>query len=201
MTSSKKYEYLCSVPYSVNLSFAVWLIDDYTQKEPLGKVRVSLKEENIKAVKNLSGYYTFSNLSDGGYTLIVDPELYFPEERIIDTSLYSKLKEPVLEILLRPRPLYPFPERATLLRGMLDSGSLPKTGLKLKLTPKKAPKKADLEVEGTPDEKGEFVLYFRGNVKGKNDFILWIKSRGIEKRLPEVVEEGQSTYTGLISIC
>ena len=204
MISSKKHEYVFSAPFCTNLSFAVWLIDDYTQKEPLGKTRVSLKEENIKAVKNLSGYYTFSGLRNGIYTLAVDPELYFPEEKIVDTSLYSKLKEPVIEILLRPRPLYSFPDRATLLRGMLDTGSLSleelKTDITLKLIPKKEQKKAGLEVAGAPDERGEFVLYFRDNIKGKNDFILWIKGRGIEKKLPEVVEEGKSTSAGLIPI-
>ena len=83
MEVKKGYEYVFSCPSSLSLSFAVWLVDDYTQKEPIGEVRVTLKGENIttvKAVKNLSGYHTFSGLSEGRYTLNVESELYFPRK-------------------------------------------------------------------------------------------------------------------------
>ncbi len=97
------HEYVFTCPSSLSLSFAVWLIDDFTQKEPQGEVRVTLKEENIttvKAVKNLSGYYTFSGLPEGKYTLSVESELYFPEERVVDTSYFAGSKEPVVEVIL-----------------------------------------------------------------------------------------------------
>ncbi len=43
-----------------------------------------------------------------------------------------------------------------------------------------------------PDEKGEFVLYFKEIVKGTADIILEIKGEGIEKMLSASIEEGQS---------
>lgn len=195
-----QHEYVFSCPSSFKLSFAVWPIDDYTQKAPLGKVRIRLKEGNIKAVKNLSGYHTFSGLPDGTYTLSVEPDLYFPEERVVDTSTYSGSKEPVIEIPLRPRPLYPFPDRATLLRGMLAAENCLPAGIIIKATAKEPSKVTDTEVRGIPDEKGEFVFYFREPVKGKTEVTLEIKGEGVEKTLPVVVEECHNTFVGIISI-
>lgn len=110
--------FLCLSP---SLSFAVWLIDDSTKKEPLGEIRVTLNGENIasvKAVKNLSGYYTFSSLPEGKYTLSVESEIYLSHEESVEIP-FSPSKEPVIPVTLMPRPSYPFPDRATFLRYML----------------------------------------------------------------------------------
>ena len=194
-----RQKYVFSCPSSLSLSFAVWLVDDYTQKEPLGEVRVSLQEENIKAVKNFSGYYTLSGLPEGKYTLNVKSALYFLEERVVDTSSFSGSKDhvdPVIEIILKPRPLYPFPDWATLLRGMLAVES----DLPADITVKATLKDAGWEIQVIPDEKGEFVFYFKNAVKGKSEIILEIKGEGIEKVVSVAVEEGQNTYVGLISL-
>ena len=53
-----KHEYVFSGPSSLNLSFAVWLVDDYTQKEPLGEVRVTLNGEKITTLKPLKNMET-----------------------------------------------------------------------------------------------------------------------------------------------
>ena len=200
-----RYEYVFSCPSSFSLSFAVWLIDDYTQKEPSGEVRVMLKGENIatvKAVKNLSEYHTFSGLPEGKYTLSVESELYFPEERTVDTRTLVGSKDPVVEIILKPKPLYPFPDRATLLRGLLASATdseLP-AGITVSMTSKMTDWKIQGPIQVIPDEKGEFVLYFREIIKGKVEIILEIKGEGFEKVVSASIEEGRSVYTGVISI-
>lgn len=193
--------YVFSCPSSLNLSFAVWLIDDYTQKEPIGEVRVTLKGENIttvKAVKNLSGFYTFSGLPKGKYTLNVESEFYFPEEKQVDTSspLYPEKPE---DVSLKPRPLYPFPDRATLIRGMLATaaGSVLPSGITVEATSKSEDWKIQGLIQGITDEKGEFALYFRKVVKGKAVVDLEIKGKGTGK-IPVSVEEGKSTYIGII---
>ena len=192
-------EYVFSCPSSISLSFAVWLVDDYTQKEPLGEVRVMLNGEKIttvKALKNLSGYHTFSGLPEGTYTLSVESEFYFSEERQVDTSSFAVSREPVVEIILKPKPLYPFPDRATLIRGLLAAEPDILAGITVKATPKSTGR----EIRGIPDEKGEFVLYLREIIPGKTDIILEIKGEGIEKTLSVLIEEGQSMYAGVISI-
>lgn len=197
--------YVFSCPSSFSLSFAAWLIDDYTQKEPSGEVRVMLKGENIaivKAMKNLSGYHTFSGLPEGKYTLSVESELYFPEERTVDTRTFVGSKDPVVEIILKPKPLYPFPDQATLLRGLLASATdseLP-AGITVSMTSKMTDWKIQGPIQVIPDEKGEFVLYFREFFKGKVEVIFEIEGEGIEKIVPASIEEGKSTYTGVISI-
>jgi hypothetical protein len=67
-------------------SVAIWLIDDYAGKEPIGHVRITIKEGGIEAIKNLSGYYIFTDLAIGSYTVDIFSDLYFPEEKVIDTS-------------------------------------------------------------------------------------------------------------------
>ncbi len=203
--SRGRHEYVITCPSSLNLSFAVWLIDDYSRKEPIGEVMVRLNGENITnvvSVKNLSGYHTFSGLPEGKYVLSVESEFYFSEERVLDTRTFSGSKYPVLEIILKPKPLYPFPDLATLLRGRLATAVdfvLP-AGVTVEATSKAADWRTQGLIQGIPDEKGEFVLYFREVVKGKAEVILEIRGEGIEKVIQASIEEGRSTYTGIISI-
>lgn len=197
-----KHGYVFSCPSSLNISFAVWLVDDYTQKEPLGEVRITLNGEKIttlKPLKNMSGYHIFSGLPESTYTLSVDSEFYFSEEKIVDTSSFVNSKEPVVEIVLKPKPLYPFPDRATLIRGLL-SPLAPDPDLFAGITVKATSKSTGRDIRGTPDEKGEFVLYFKEIIPRKADIILEIKGEEIEKTLSVLIEEGQSVYTGVISI-
>ncbi len=71
---------------TTTLSLAISLIDDFTKKEATGHLKVIIKEGNIVPIKNLSGYYIFTDLVDGTYTVSITSELYFPEERGIDIS-------------------------------------------------------------------------------------------------------------------
>src|SRR5574337_81514 len=101
-----------------NLSLAVWLIDDFTKKEPIGHIKVELKEKDGEAVRNLSGYYLFNDLAAGNYTVSVESDVYFAEEKVVNMPLPDP-KNPVVEIVLKPRPAYPFPDNATLVRGLV----------------------------------------------------------------------------------
>lgn len=71
---------------TTNLSLAISLIDDFTKREAIGHLKVMIKEGNINPIKNLSGYYIFTDLADGIYTVKIVSEFYFPEERVIDVS-------------------------------------------------------------------------------------------------------------------
>lgn len=76
---------------TTNLSLAISLIDDFTKREATGHLKVMIKEGNISPVKNLSGYYVFTDLADGIYTVKIASEFYFPEERVIDVSKIKAL--------------------------------------------------------------------------------------------------------------
>ncbi|MBU7005782.1 carboxypeptidase-like regulatory domain-containing protein [Phosphitispora fastidiosa] len=100
------------------VSLAVRLIDDYTGGYPAGRVSVFIRDCSCNAVKTASGYHVFSNLPSGVYQVAVRADYYFDTETIVDTGVLDK-RSPVANITLRPNPGYPFPDGATLLRGMV----------------------------------------------------------------------------------
>jgi len=100
------------------VALAVRLIDDYTGGQPAGRVSVFIRGCSYNTVKTAGGYYVFSDLPSGVYKVAVQAEYYFDAETVIDTGVLDK-RSPVANITLRPNPGYPFPDGATLLRGMI----------------------------------------------------------------------------------
>lgn len=81
---------------TLTLSFAVWLIDDFTGKQAIGHIRVMIKKIDIEAIKNLSGYYIFTDLANGQYAVDIFSDLYFFKEiTSIDTSKIKTLDVPL----------------------------------------------------------------------------------------------------------
>lgn len=171
----------------VRLSMALRLVDDYAKKGPLGHVKVKLKEGDINANKNLSGYYLFTDLTAGNYTVVIEPDLYFPEEITVDISSLDP-KNPVIEIVLKPRPAYPFPGNATLLRGLVsDTGPVVNAVLKV----------VGKTIETITDKSGEFVLYFKEDMDGNITFE--IKKYGYTKSVDATIKEWETISMGIIS--
>ena len=169
-----------------NLTFAVLLTDEYTQEGSAGGVQVKLKEEGSKATKNLSGYFLFTDLAPGIYTIRVESDYYSPAEKSVDTSILDA-NNPVVQIVLKPNPRYPFPASATLLRGVVTNAA--------------AVNGADVSVIGktittVTDERGEFVLHFRG-VKTETVTVV-IQKGGDTKSVGATIEEGKTVSAGMI---
>lgn len=174
---------------TTNLSIAVWLIDEYTKEKPIGHVKVMIKEGNIKAFKNLSGYYCFIGMATGSYTINITSDCYFPKEISIDTSALD-FKNPVVQIELIPLPSYPFPMHATLVRGVVKGlDGQPVTNADVKLE--------DKYTGSVTDERGEFVLYFKG-IK-KESINVEIKKGWDTKTLNATIEEGKTASLGIIT--
>jgi phosphatidate phosphatase APP1 len=169
-----------------NLTFAVLLIDDYTQEGPVGRVEVKLQEGGPKVVKNLSGYHLFTDLAHGVYTVSVESDYYSTVEEAVDTSLLDA-KNPVVQIVLKPNSRYPFPAGSTLLRGMVSNGS-PIAGADVSVTGK--------TITTNTDERGEFVLHFRG-IKTETITVV-IQKGGDTKSIGATIEEGKTVTTGVI---
>ena len=263
------------------LSFAVFLLDDYSKGKPIGRVDVSLKDRKQKPIKNLSSYYLFLDLPDGTYTVQVNSDYYFDEEsdinlpRPVDFAFRSgsggaehdsteatlqdisglrdrdvlefdnesdpperrmifldsdpttnkihwegdprgglkydygedaKIRLPVPEnlvirMMLKPKPSYPFPPGATLIRGKVyDSAGEVVAGAKVRVIGK--------DVENITTKKGEFVLYFgpltedeiiieggkrfvKGN--GGKTLHLEVEYDGVTKHIDLEAEEGKIT--------
>ena len=184
--------------HSTKLAFAVLLVDDFSNREPIGGIDVSLKDRKEKPVKNISSYYLFLDLPDDSYTVQVRSDYYFDEE--LDTTAELDAKNPVLNITLKPKPSYPFPPGATLIRGKVyASGGEAVSGAKVRVKEK--------GVENKTTEKGEFVLYFgpliedesievdgKRFVKGDEDKILHleVEYEGVTKTMGLEVGEGKT---------
>lgn len=185
------------------LSFAVRLLDDYSGETPVGRVDVSLKGRGgEKPVKNLSSYHLFLDLPGDTYTVRVRSDHYFDEDSGIIEQAKLDPVEPVVEMILKPNPTYPFPPGATLIRGMVrDSAGKAVSGARVMVR--------EMCVESSTTEKGEFVLYFgsltedevvredgKRFVKGdKNCKIIYLEVEygGIAETTELELEEGKTT--------
>jgi hypothetical protein len=171
---------------TTKVSLAVWLIDDYTKKNPYDDVKVTINNGEKKPIKNLSGYYIFVNLPEGTYTVNVESESYFSEKLPIDTTGRDP-KNPVI-INLKPKPSYLFPSDATLLRGLVKN-AVPVTGANVQVVGK--------QISNKTDEKGEFVLYFK-EMEEENITIRIEKGDDV-KTLDTIVKEMKTKSLGVIS--
>lgn len=171
---------------STDLSLALWLIDEFTQQGPAGRVEVKLKDGGPTAKKNLSGYFLFTDLAPGVYTVSVESDYYSTVEEAVDTSILDA-KNPVVQIVLKPNPGYPFPAGATLLRGMVTNG-MPVAGATVSVTGK--------SVTAVTDGHGEFILHFKGI---KTETITVVVQKGADtKSITTAIEEGKTVSAGII---
>ncbi len=90
-------------------------------KEENGKLNIYLKEIKEKPIKNLSSYYLFLDLPDDSYTVQVKYDYYFDEDSEPIRPADLDPKNPVVDITLKPKSSYPFPPRATLIRGVVKN--------------------------------------------------------------------------------
>jgi len=139
--------------HTKKLSFAVRLLDDYSQSAPIGRVEMSL-DSGERALKNACSYYLFLDLPEGEYKVQVRSDYYFDEEsEPLNTAAHDP-KNPIA-IKLMPRPSYPFAQGATLVRGLLlsaDGNPIPRGSL--------SGKAADEDFLSRTTDTGEFVIYF-----------------------------------------
>ncbi len=172
---------------TTNLTFAIWLTDEYTLMAPIGGVQAMLKGTGFKAQRNLSGYYLFTDLPHGTYEVSIESELYFSEAATVDTPMLPP-KNPVMEILLKPKPAYPFPSNATLVRGIVSNAGAVVADAVISVTGK--------AVKSTTNEGGEFVLYFKGI---KSELITIEITKGANtKSVTATIMEGKTVSLGTI---
>jgi hypothetical protein len=162
MTLNNKYEYLDASLVS-NLSFAVLAVDDFTGEQPLGGVRVSTKDPDHQGILNNSGYYLFLDLDNTAkYKVKISTEsgLYAASETIVDLATLRRDPNfqinPVIVIKLLPNASYPFPLRASLIRGtvqtLVGSERVPLAGAQVKIV--------ERDLTYLTSERGEYIFYF-----------------------------------------
>ena len=230
-----------------------------------------IQEGNNRAIKNPSGYYFFTDLPGGIYTVSIESEYYFPEKKTVDTSRIKDLdihlefenlgpaaeatsielkdasklqiddvvkfhnskgdieqkkitgidvntiswemglnhnfnkersfivvlKHNILEILLKPRPSYPFAENAILVRGSVsNTHTLADCSINV----------VDENITTRTDERGEFVLFLKrfeqneeSEEENEKDITIEINKNVNTKTINTTIKEGKTTYLGVIS--
>jgi hypothetical protein len=137
---------------TTKLSLAIRLVDDYTKEQPVGAVSVSLKDQKYEAIKNPSEYYLFLDLPGEDYTVQVRSDFYFDETLDVHLSSLDP-RNPSKDILLKPKPTYPFPNGATLIRGTVADQNK-------KLVSDATVEFSEKNLKTSTSKNGEFVLYF-----------------------------------------
>ncbi len=147
-------EVVLDATFVTRVSLAAALTDSFTKGQPIGRVRVLLEELSREGILNPSGYFLFLNIPDGSYTLRVESENYLDEE--LSLSIPSSPPEnPLLSVFLNPRPSYPFPPGATLIRGLArDATDRPVTDALIEVAGK--------NIANRSQENGDFVLFYSG---------------------------------------
>lgn len=106
-----------------DLTCAVLLVDDFTGKTPLGRLKVAInKEIGRYGIANRSGYYLFLNLKDrlldsSENTISVESQENYYQGKVIFFSKAEIANNPVVTINLFPSTSYPFSSNETLVRG------------------------------------------------------------------------------------
>jgi len=143
-----------------SLYLAVDLIDDYTDKRPIGHVSLTMTNSDTNPIQNPSGYWLFlkshgsENYAGNSRSIVIKSSYYFDLLHSINLESFDDPKSPIIVISLIPRPNYPFPSHATLLRGMLTNNkgkSIPNAKISVNST----------DITTVSTESGEFVLYFK----------------------------------------
>jgi hypothetical protein len=139
------------------LSFAAEAIDELApRREVIGNVTLRLtggiRERKVEQ-PGRSGYYVFHDVPDGAYELETEADYYVHEP----VSLTLPRPDPnslVVKLILKPKPSYPFPMGASLLRGrVVDGSSRPLANVSIKVLER---------TESTlTTAEGAFALYFK----------------------------------------
>lgn len=106
-----------------------------------------------------------------------------------DGSTIIVFRDPIKKISLIPKPAYPFPDTATLVRGRVSN-----------INPEKPPTViVEGMIETKTDERGEFVLYLK-RVKPKDKITVKISKNGDEKKIELTIQKEKETISlGVIS--
>ncbi len=153
------------------VSIVLNIIDDFSGGKPQGNIRLILQDENfnivnVNAIKNLSGFYVFTDLEPGKYNVIVLSENYLDAQNEVITMEDKQQKNiNSVDIHLKPNSRYPFLNNTTLIRGTVydkNGAGINKALVTIE----------EMNFTAYTDEKGQFLVYF-------NDFSSFVDDKGI----------------------
>lgn len=162
-----------------DLSIAIRPFDQFTEEPPLTQLRAKLKElPTARPIRSLSGLLCFEDIVPGKYKLLVqnDPEVVDPFFVKPPLGTWTDTLEIPIEVFpnvvlsfdlqLAPRPSYPFPPHATLVRGTVIQNSLAVADAVVRATylevnPLDNTQNVIRTVEALTNREGEYVVFFK----------------------------------------
>lgn len=99
---------------NITLSFAVLVIDDFTDKR-ISFVSIFLNGCRKNPIQKTEGYYIFTNIIEKQITILIEAVNYKTETRNID--LTDILQYSIIRVRLKPEKTYSFPKNTTYLEG------------------------------------------------------------------------------------
>lgn len=211
------------------LFLAVRVVDSFTEEPPPFAVSVRLKQlPRLVPVRNRSGFYCFEGvpkpapgtplIEPGAYTLVFKPDRttsdwYYLESTAADWSdtferdinlPKADPKSPVEIAVFVPKPSYPFPGNATLVRGKVTTqgGAEDVEGAIVSTTyqhedPPGAPS-SPVTARTLTDGAGEFVLFFK-RLPGATQQITLTAAKGLIQ-VPQTVPITEGTTLKGVSL-
>lgn len=174
-------EYVMSIKLGAEVSLVVYLIDDYTGRGASDEKTVPVLEVwHKKPVRKPDGGFVFTGLPGGEHRLTVRSEIYLDEEMTVRMGELDP-GNPVVYLTLKPRPSYPFPGGATLVRtAVRGPGGLPAPHAEVCGTVlSESCARARLVRMDTGERKEIFLTGAGGGIPPGSEFLL--KEKGEEK--------------------
>ncbi len=175
--TTPKFTLLAGVSRSTPVSLVIRVLDDLTEDVITAGVKVLIKgKKESVPILNHSGYFCFTKIKPGTYTVEVKPDIYaadtyFGQEGVVELPENPSEEwrlNPVKEFRLNPKPSFPFPAFATLIRGTVRE--------------EPAPEEIGPPVVGAEVQAG--YLGAESIIKTKTDhngeFVLFVKKKNIE---------------------
>ena len=162
-----------------DLSIAIRPVDQFTEERLVPSLRLKLKElPTARPIRSISGLLCFEDISPRKYTLLVqnDPEVVDSFFVKPPAGTWTDTLEIPIEVLpnavlsfdlqLAPRPSYPFPPNATLVRGIVTRNSLGVADAVVRATysevnPADNTQNILKTVESLTNREGEYVAFFK----------------------------------------
>ncbi len=170
------------------VSLAFRLTDSFNSSAVITSgVEVYLEGVVQRPLHTWEGYIIYMDLPEGEYNVVASGKYYdFFDPLAIDTSTYNPLAG-VIAISMRPKVDYPFPDTATLLRGIVkDQAGNPVSGARVEM--------ADESDYAITDSLGRFVFYFEPE-NPTMDIALIVSAQGYQaETLSTTVVQGDTVF-------
>ena len=176
-----------------SLSLAVILKDDLTPDKSV-KGEVFLMATGIKKqpIRHKTGYFLFMDLPKREYQLTAGGRFYKLENYPINMDSINP-KEPFVEVFLKQKSIYPFPQGSTVIKGSIinsENKLISDASIKIKET----------DTETISENDGGFFFYFDTVDEDKNIVFIINKSGYKKKEVKALVKKNAPVQIGIIKL-